>query len=67
MNLLDKIKNDADANELQADWTEGGPLCVRSLRMQHDGRRCQVLGFEPGLHCGPAVQLMVLALTRVPS
>ncbi len=67
MNLLDKIKNDAEAQELQADWTDAGPLCTTSLCAQYDGKRCQALGFRPSSHCEPVVRLMVIALTQVQS
>ena len=59
MNLLDKAKNEAEAQELQADWTEDGPLCTTSLCAQYDGKRCQALGFRPARHCEPALKILV--------
>jgi len=59
MNLLEKVKNEAEAQELQADWTEDGPLCTTSICAQHDGKRCQALGARPGRHCEPAIKILI--------
>jgi len=64
MNLLDKVKNAAEAQELQADWQDSGPRCTQSLCAQYDGKRCRLLGSRPSLLCEPAVTLMTMTLAH---
>jgi len=44
------------------DW-DGTPFCVESCT-HHDGKRCRLLGCEPGLICGPVVNAMAIILER---
>lgn len=59
MNLLDKVKKEAQVSDLQADWTDDGPLCTTSLCPQYDGKRCQALGRRPDSHCEPAIKILM--------
>lgn len=62
MNLLEKVKNEAEAQELQADWTDDGPLCTTSLCAQYAGKRCQAMGTMgriPGRTCEPAIAILM--------
>jgi hypothetical protein len=45
----------------QPQWLRLVPLCSEACQY-HDGKRCQLLGFIPGLMCEPVVAAMAAEL-----